>query len=75
MARLYIDNNAKTHEVTERIHISDEGTASNIVERYFIDPLTATAKLVWEYIFSFIFTSDGFGIQTKDGYIIKCKDQ
>lgn len=73
--RLFIDNNAQQHDVQERLIITEDGTTRNIVERYFIDPLAVTAKLVWEYIFSFIFTSDGFGIQTKDGYIIKCKDQ
>lgn len=33
------------------------------------------ARVVWELIVSFIFTRDGFGLQTRDGYIIKCKDQ
>lgn len=32
-------------------------------------------RLAWEWITAFIFTMDGFGVQTKDGYIIKCKDQ
>lgn len=32
-------------------------------------------QLAWEAIIAFLFTSDGFGVQTKDGYIIKCKDQ
>ena len=45
------------------------------MERFFIDPITNTIKLIWEYIYSFIFTSDEFGIQTSDGYIIKLKDQ
>ena len=31
--------------------------------------------VLWEKIYSFIFSFDGFGLQTKDGYIIKCKDQ
>ena len=32
-------------------------------------------RLAWEYIVGYIFSSDSFAVQTKDGYIIKCKDQ
>lgn len=32
-------------------------------------------RLAWEYIVGYIFSSDSFAVQTKDGYIVKCKDQ
>lgn len=75
MAKYYVDNNAEIKQIVDRVHISDAGTPSNIVERYVIDPASVVAKLIWERITAYFFSSDGFGIQTKDGYIIKCKDQ
>lgn len=33
------------------------------------------SRLAWEWITAFIFTKDGYGIKTSDGYIVKCKDQ
>ena len=32
-------------------------------------------RLLWELIQSYIFTSDGYGIVTSDGYALKCNDQ
>ena len=32
-------------------------------------------RKVWELIVGFIFTKDGFSINTKDDYIVKCKGQ
>lgn len=64
--------NGKPSELIDEKILKD-GNLRQVVTSYILKG--GVLKLVWEWITAFIFTSDGFGIQTKDGYIIKCKDQ
>ena len=75
MPRLTIDARGKPIEVTDRYRIGGDAKTYEQMGRYYIDPSTRKVETIWERIISFIFSFDGFGIQTKDGYIIKCKDQ
>lgn len=62
-----INNNKKE---IEYIHATDKnGVRREIAYVYH------QGKVVWELIKGFIFDKFGFAIQTKDGYIIKAKDQ
>lgn len=75
MSELYINKNPNAPNggewvATNEVHSVDaEGNPRMIAYIY------KGAKLVWGLIVGFIFTRDGYSIQSKDGYIIKCKDQ
>lgn len=71
--RFHVDKNKEARDISERLIVVGNG-ARNVVTRYYVTTRNV-AVIVWDWITAFLFTKDGFGIQTKDGYIIKCKDQ
>lgn len=40
-----------------------------------IKALYHNLNLLWKRIVGYIFTKDNYSIKTKDGFVIKCKDQ
>ena len=46
----------------------------NVIKRT-ITKIYYKGYLIWELIVGFIFTHDKFAIKTKDGFMVKCKDQ
>lgn len=40
-----------------------------------IDYIYYQGRLIWELIIGFLFSKDGASLQSKDGYILKAKDQ
>lgn len=55
---------------TENVYFSDQN--SEIIP---IDFAYNKAIMVWELIVGFLFSKGGFSLQSKDGYILKAKNQ
>lgn len=60
----------KSDRNIEALYYSDQyGIPHEIITVYF------RGREVYEVIIGFLFTKDGFSLQSKDGFILKAKDQ
>ncbi len=61
--------NVDDKEIEGLHNISLDGSDREIVSVY------RDGRLLWELIIGFLFSKDGYSLQSKDGYVLKAKDQ
>ncbi len=56
-------------DIVEIRHVDEHGEPREIAVVYM------GGRLLWEKIRGFLFSKDGYSMQSKDGYLLKTKDQ
>ena len=54
----------------DNVHLVDKNGKERTITNLYIG-----VKHIWELLIGFVFTKDKYTLNTKDNYIIKCKDQ
>lgn len=54
----------------DEIHITDSNNKHREIAYVY-----KKGKMIWELIIGFLFSSNGYSLQSKDGFILKAKDQ